>query len=256
CGSWCAGGESGLFGSGRGALDSAVNFLSDVETIRVNLNIVYDSNQLTKQQVREAMKPLIKDLSDTFGQINIRFNVSYTAGTVNSSRTEITSGAIAGSINVFYFDDSEKLYSYSKYETKSRQIFISQKRGSETIRAGTLSHEIGHLFGIIGSVTSTLVHYIGNVGNNPITNTIDNVTSDIQIETANAWLRNGLAVYSRDWVDNYRTETTTTETLINAWAVAKVGAQPKYNKTTVPRTPTILDLYRGGARSVAAQRKK
>jgi Zn-dependent peptidase ImmA (M78 family) len=117
-------------------------------------------------------------------------------------------------MNVFFFNDNKSLKSYAKYETGSNQIFISQKN-VDTLRAGTLSHEIGHAFGITGSVTSTAVKFIGSAGNNLVTNSIDNITSDIQIETANLWLRNGLAKYGTDWVDDYRTESV--KTLLNAW---------------------------------------
>ena len=176
---------------------------------------------------------------------------------MNSNRTEITSGAVEGSLNVFYFDDSKNLFNYSRYETGSRQIFISQKKGGDKIRAGTLSHEVGHAFGLVGSLASTAVHYLGEPGIiAAIANTIDNVTSDIQIETANAWVRNGLASYGRDWVNNYETATTTTRTLLNPWAVAKAGDEPRYSSSTTPRVPTVLDLYRSGAGQIASQKKK
>jgi len=241
---------------GSGAFNAAINGgFGENEVITVDLNLVY-GEQYTRQQVTESMKPQLRDLADTFGRIKIQFNVTYSTGTVNSTRTQIMSGAVEGSLNVFYFDDAKNLYSYSRYEPSSRQIFISQKKGSDPIREGTLSHEVGHAFGLRGSITSMAVHYFGESGNNKVTNTIDNVTSDIQIEGANAWLRNGLALYGRDWVDDYRTATTTTHALLNPWQAWKLGAKPRYRITKTPRTPTILDLYRDGARQIANQKQR
>jgi RHS repeat-associated protein len=222
---------------------------TNAENITVDLNIVYDKSQYTLSEVQEGLKPQISDLADTFGQIGIEFNVTYTPGTVNSARTEITSGAVEGSLNVFYFDDSKNLYSYSKYDTGSRQIFISQKKGGDKVRAGTLSHEVGHAFGLVGSLTSTAVHYFGPRGNNIVTNGIDNLTSDAQIELANTWLRNGLVAYSRNWVDNYRTATV--RVFDASYQRHGIG---RYRD--VPRTPSVWDLYRDGARQIAAQKRK
>ncbi|MCV4776089.1 RHS repeat-associated core domain-containing protein, partial [Escherichia coli] len=84
CGAWCPGGDSGSFGSRSGYQDVSANFLAEPETITVNLNIVYDASQFNAQQAVEALKPQIQDLADTYGQIKIEFNITFTAGTVNT----------------------------------------------------------------------------------------------------------------------------------------------------------------------------
>ncbi len=234
---------------GRGCGNLPQNYRDEPSTITVDLNIVYNSDQFTREQVEAAMKPQLKDLANTFGRIAIEFNVTYTSGSVNASRTEITSGAVQGALNVFYFDDSTRIRSYSRTETGNRHIFISQKRGHAAIRAGTLSHEVGHAFGLIGGLTTSAVNFLGPRGNNIVTNTIDNLVSDAQIEAANLWLRNGLVVYGRNWVNDYRTATETIESASRQ----RQGIGPI---RVVPRTPSVWDLYRDGARQIAAQRRR
>jgi hypothetical protein len=253
CGAWCAGGDSGSFGSRSGYQDVSANFLAEPETITVNLNIVYDASQFNAQQAVEALKPQIQDLADTYGQIKIEFNITFTAGTVNTERTRITSGAIEGSINVFFFKDSKSLYSYSKTDTGSRQIFLSQVNG-DLLPIRALSHEIGHVFEFTGQVTSTAVRIIGDLDNNPISNIADNLYSDLVINSSLNYLRAGKAKYGTDWVDDYRTAI---ETDVGARVIPNSVYSRAKNGTlasTRPRVPTTLDFFRDAARRIAAQK--
>ncbi|MBF2020358.1 MAG: RHS repeat-associated core domain-containing protein, partial [Hydrococcus sp. C42_A2020_068] len=253
CGAWCPGGDSGSFGSRSGYQDVSANFLAEPETITVNLNIVYDASQFNAQQAVEALKPQIQDLADTYGQIKIEFNITFTAGTVNTERTRITSGAIEGSINVFFFKDSKSLYSYSKTDTGSRQIFLSQVNG-DLLPIRALSHEIGHVFGFTGQVTSTAVRIIGDLGNNPISNIADNLYSVLVINSSLNYLRAGKAKYGTDWVDDYRTAI---ETDVGARVIPNSVYSRAKNGTlasTRPRVPTTLDFFRDAARRIAAQK--
>ena len=79
-----------------------------------------------------------------------------------------------------------------------------------------------------------------------VANIIDNVTSDAYLEAANSWSRNGLAVYGRDWFDDYRLVKNTS------------GSDRRYGATDSELQsvyPSTLDIYRVGAMKIAAQTK-
>ncbi|MCV5927443.1 hypothetical protein OFO11_36660, partial [Escherichia coli] len=49
-------------------------------TVTIDLNIVYDSEQYTDQQARDATAATVEDLKETFKPIGIKFNVTYSPG--------------------------------------------------------------------------------------------------------------------------------------------------------------------------------
>lgn len=116
---------------------------------------------------------------------------------------------------------------------------------------------MAHLFGVKGSLLTSSIKIFGSVGSYwiinkgkmaiyVVANVIDNVTSDVVLETANSWSRNGFAVYGRDWFDDYRLVKNTS------------GSDRRYGATDSELQsvyPSVLDIYRVGAKNIAAQKK-
>lgn len=203
-------------------------------------------------------------MADILSQIKISFNVEYKEGTAtekatNGDHSKIATGAKDGIINVYLYYDNNFHLDISWFNPDSQQIFIRKSAHYKTRGLGkeSLSHEMAHLFGIRGNITANAIRIFGEGENYWIvkkakeviylvTDTIDNITSDIALGTANIWLRNGWAVYGRDWVDDYRL-------IIDTVSVNRKFATKDSDYPT--RNPTILDVYRVGAMIIAAQKK-
>ncbi|HXF90705.1 MAG TPA: hypothetical protein VNJ29_02110 [Candidatus Nitrosotenuis sp.] len=81
------------------------------EMIVLDLNIVYDCNQMSEEAARESMKATIEDLQMTFSAINVQLNITLIAGSADMSSQDntwcancgydITSDAVNGAVNVF-----------------------------------------------------------------------------------------------------------------------------------------------------------
>lgn len=221
---------------------------SEASTINLDLRVVYNNGHFTEAtQAKEFLKTQIQDLADVFGKIKIGFNVEYNSGTAtekaaNGDYKRIATGAKEGIINAYLYYDKNSHYDISWFNTESDQIFLKKSAFTKSRGLGkeSLSHEMAHLFGIRGNLTAAAVKIFGDNGNNVVTNTIDNITSDFVLGTANAWCRNGYALYGRDWVDDYR----------NATQI--ILGEPN---ESIPRTPTVLDIYRVAAKRIASQAK-
>jgi hypothetical protein len=132
-------------------------------TVTIDLNIVYDSEQYTDQQARDATAATVEDLKETFKPIGIEFNVTYSPGTRNESDTttsgeptRIATGQKDRAINVFLFVNNKSGgKSGGMYAPNSKQIFLWEgsmdanprsKNVSSGLSVGALAHEVGHLF--------------------------------------------------------------------------------------------------------------
>jgi RHS repeat-associated protein len=257
CGNFCSnwdGANSGgaMSSAAAGGKGKSLFNLLVGDIITLDLNIVYDNN-FTEAQAKEFLKDQIQDLNNTFSKIQIKFNITWTQGTAergpDGNYERITSGAVEGAINAFLYYDRKEHYDYNYTNTGTRQIFLRKSANSSLrpLSQRALSHEMGHVFGVIGSLTRTAVSVIGKWGNNQLFNGIDNLTSDAVIDSTLLWLRSDLPVYGVDWVDDYRKVKNTS------------GADRRYGATNSElsaRTPSILDIYRAAAKDIAAQRKR
>lgn len=242
----------------------AFRSLAEVSVIFLDVRIVYDKSHFTATSADEFLTLQIQDMADVFGQIKISFNVEFTEGkatdkATNGDYSRIATGAKDGIINAYLYYDNNSHYDISWFNPHSQQIFIRKSAHYKTRGLGkeSLSHEMAHLLGVRGNLTANAVRIFGAEGNYwivrkvkeviyLIVNTVDNITSDVVLGTANTWLRKGWAVYGRDWVDDYRQIIDTVS--VNRKFASKDSDYPTHN-------PTILDIYRVGAMNIAAQKK-
>ena len=145
-----------------GVLGSGLEALNDFQ-INLNINIVYDENQYTSAQAQVTTANVISYLAESYGNINIKFNISYSAGKGDSSLVNrdgaygrIASGAVSGKINVL-------LFANNKYSGKSGSLYYppteliaiwegsmdvnpKSQNVSKTVSSSAIAHELGHLF--------------------------------------------------------------------------------------------------------------
>jgi RHS repeat-associated protein len=198
------------------------------EKLTVNLNIVYDKRQFTEEEAKKAAAAQVADLKKVYGPLDIDFSVSYTAGTANSAKTQITEGLQAGGINVFL----SKSRNEEGVTRGNGQIFISLASNQKS-DSGLLSHEVAHKLGM----TYTTGISIGGVD-------LGNVYSDFHINTSNAKLRRGGAKEGVNWWDDYRKAPPT----VSSVRICRDLIVSKH-----PRNPTTFDIYRLGARRLAGK---
>ncbi len=226
----------------------------EASEIWLDLRIVYDKSHFTKNSAMQFLKTQIQDLADVFNEIKIGFEIEYVAGTAtekaaNGLYWKIAEGAKDDIINAYLFFDKNATYDHSWFHSGSSQIFLRKSGFTETttLRAGALSHEMGHLFGVVGkTVTAAAVKIMGSSGDNWLTNGIDNVIPDAIIENANALCRKGNTLYGRDWGDVNRLQK------ITSVSDRRYGATDNELQSVYP---TTLDVYRAGAEKIAAQTK-
>ena len=176
----------------------------------------------------------MEDLKKVYGPLDIDFKITYTAGTANSDRTQITSGAKDGNVNVFFSQDRTTFH--NKGVTRANgQIFITigANQGSHPIGTGVLSHEMGHKFGM---TSTTGLRFMGI--------DLGNYYSDFHIDTSNAKLRSGGAKEGVNWVEDYRKVPPRETMLIMKRDIL-------FRK--VHYRPTTFDIYRVGARKLAGK---
>ncbi len=241
CGQWCRNSDSG---SGGGGFNAASSLWTDLATVTIDLNIVYDENQYTLEQAQAAVKDTVKDLQDTYSAISVEFNVTYTAGQADYSKANnngspgtITKGAVQGSINVFLFANNKfNGRSSSLYNPKTVQIFMWEGTFSDTpsasnvtdkLSSSALAHEVGHLF----------FHFAGM----PMTESVsNNVSQDAGIGYATNQMRyNPLFIADSELPDDFD---------YNKISKGGLYTPPKGTK----HNPTYEQLLRFGAKRVAA----
>jgi RHS repeat-associated protein len=226
------------------------------EVITLSLNIVYDKDVMTLSAAQDIIKDNLKELQKAYGNIGIVFTVTYTAGSANSARTRIDDkSAKEGAINVFLFSANGKAeVNGSYYDGGSRQIFMSYIGGGYWAKGRGLIHEMGHLLRHFAQGNpASGIPFPTKTSSGWVWGDSANQTEDMIIDSTNSYLINGDVNYGTDWVDDYRNVSTTTYTLLNAWGVAHAGQEPKFKTTSQQRTPTVLDIYRLGARMIATQ---
>lgn len=234
----------GILGSGLEA------FKNDI--IIVPLNITFESPHFDETTAAEYLKSQVQDAIDAYGQINIKFYVTYRVGTATEKASDgtlarIATGTIEGAVNVYLFYDNNAHRDRSYMNSVSDHIFLMKSGFYKTdgMRVGALSHEIGHVFGFKGwQVTQTAYDIFGERGNNWFFNSIDNLSDFAQIEPALTMMRNGLVRKDIDWVDDYT----------KAVQLRSVRAEEIYGQFAyIPRKPTLYDLLRAGARKIAGK---
>jgi hypothetical protein len=228
-----------------GILGSRVD-VSPTEIITLNLNIVYDPTLITSdtppqtdlEYVKLAMKRQLDYWTKTYSKIGINYKVGYNVGTVNALRQEITSGAMPGMINIFYLNDPNVLSCYSKFNTGSRHIFLSELKGAPLLDRA-LCHEAGHLFGIVYTTGSE--YFDKNI----ITGTGVNLVADAVINS-NLIVLEHTDRKNVNWVNDYRNSP---NKIYSTPQLAKLGSDA--TKRIILRQPTTFDIFRFGARKIA-----
>jgi hypothetical protein len=162
---------------------------------------------------------------------------------VNSTRTAIASGAVGGMANIFYFGDSKRLGAYSKLDTGSEHIFLSEFK-NDLLYDRAICHEAGHLFGILGLTGIYPVDWITSKL------LIANLIADAKINSALENLKNNRVKYGVDWIDDYRKAP---KHIYHTPQIAKLG--PDATRRVSQREPTIYDTFRYGARMLKGQNK-
>lgn len=145
-----------------GILGSKLEASNDFQ-INLSINIVYDENQYTLGQTQDAVAEAVKYLDESYGSININFNISYTAGKRDSALLNkdgaygrIAKGNVSGKINVLLFVNNKYAgKSGSLYYPPTELIAIwegsmdanpKSSNASDKLSASAVAHELGHLF--------------------------------------------------------------------------------------------------------------
>lgn len=233
-----------LYYTMNGGVPGSLKELPDVEEITVDLNIVYDPELITAnvapqtklEYIQQNLKPKFQYWTETFYRIGLLYTVRYTTGTVNATRTEITSGTQAGMVNIFYLNDPKRLWAYAKTETGNNQVFISELK-NDLMYDRVICHELGHVFGITGLSGIYALDWINYYI--PVANLI----SDPKINSALDQLKSNSVKYGIDWMDDYRKAP---KRIYHTPQIAKLG--PNATRRVVQREPTIYDIFRFGAR--------
>lgn len=216
------------------------------------LNIAFAGSHFTESTAQDYLKSHIQDAIDAYGQINIKFYVTFQLGTATEKASDgtfsrILTGAIDGAVNVYLFFDNNEHRDRSYMNSVSNHIFLMKSAYYKTdgLRVGALSHEIGHVFGFKGwQVTQTAYNIFGEIGNNPLTRGIDNLSDFTQIEPALSKMRSGSVRKGVDWSDDYSKE----------FYLRSVRAEDIYGEHAyVQRQPTLFDFLRAGARKIVGK---
>ncbi len=228
--------------------------LPNIEKVTVDLNIVYDPDLITANiapqtkldYITERLKPKLEYWTRTFYRIGLLYTTRYSVGKVNHSRTEITAGTLDEMANIFFMNDHLRLEAYSKYETGSSQVFLSELK-NDLLYDRAICHELGHLFGIIG-LSETPLDYTNYLL--PVANVVSDVVSDVKINSALSNLESSSVKYGIDWINDYRTAP---RTVYYTPQIAKLG--PDATRRATQREPTTYDFLRYGARIIKRQTK-
>jgi hypothetical protein len=238
-----------------GTLGSLID-VSLTEIITVDLNIVYDPNLITSdippqtdlEYVKQAMKRQLDYWTDTYSKIGINYTVRYNLGTTNSDRGVITLGALPGMINIFYLNDPNNLKCYSKFKTGSRHIFLSELRGA-LLMESALCHEAGHLLGIVGIERLKGVENYLLVKFKAAIDWVQNLNSDILINSALRRLKANNVTKGIDWIEDYRNPPKRTYYTSNRFPTVV----PEPISYIAEHKLTIFDTLRFGAKQVGGK---
>jgi hypothetical protein len=216
------------------------------ETILVEMNIVYDANQMSEDSARSALKDNIAELERAYLQLNVKFRITFTAGASNEDRTLITQGAIEGAINIFLYDNTRgATENGSYYISESRQIFLTKVAGGRFREGGGILHELGHLFrDLIKRDPRTGIPVPIKTAAGWIWGDAANYTEDYIINTTNEYLLSGKVDYRSDFVPG--------TVYVFQWALAKIGDMAPKRELK----PNSMQILRMGAMTVASQMAK
>ena len=192
-----------------------------MDPITVNLNIIYDENSnYTEEEKKRIRQTYIEQAQKRFGTVDIKFNITETAGRAinlgNEYRQTIATGAVEGAVNVFFTTRDVGLSSEVTRYQKS-DIFISTST-SEGADPSDLTHGLIHVFGV-------------STGNG-----YSSIGAEARTIAAHIRLVTGPIFYSDD--RSPRRE------IVPGFVSAKV--EPVYR--TVRYERTIFDVIRDGAR--------
>jgi RHS repeat-associated protein len=150
------------------------------EEITVKVNIVYDKKTIANEEAAKKLTAqTVTDATKTYATAGIKLEVTYTAGSASTNNIydtsqHITEGKTEGSVNIFVSNDIGDLTG-GRSNTVTGESFVNYGRAAASTIAqqpedDIFAHELGHQFGL---------------------NSSDNLTADLQINAANAQLRNG-----------------------------------------------------------------
>lgn len=220
----------------KGGVLGSMSETKNSDTIIVELNIVYDKNIYTLEKAQQILKPLIDDAENVYSAIEVKFYITWAAGTGNYEKFEISSGAKEGCVNVFFTYNVDKnardsiavtqTFFDDKGELGTKNIFLV--RGFYDFLQRNLTHELGHRFGIVTYSGKKFLGY-----------DIGNYTSDKVINTAILMMRNRLVVKGIDWKGEF-------DSISEPFRHLRLRGK-NYG-------PTTLDYMRAGARQLSRKR--
>ncbi|MGB7068402.1 MAG: RHS repeat-associated core domain-containing protein, partial [Pyrinomonadaceae bacterium] len=259
CGGSCPNSGPTVDGSsirGRDATWDWANSLPENEIVSVGLNIVYDTAQFSRMAARTILADTITNLRDTFDAINVEFDQTFTPGSAKVAQYnnpecgncayQIVKGGINGAINVFLHNNSKYTSPISQFIPENQQIFLENVAGTKF--SDKLAVEVGHLFRyfVNGNPRSGRIIRARNSAGG-IVDSAD-VTETAIVRKANKSMRHGGIRYGKHYVDDFRDAVHST---VTPGRTANILGSLSPRK---PRSPTHFDIYRLGARMVAAQR--
>lgn len=184
-----------------GVLGSQIEIASQ-DIIIVDLNIIFDEKQFDETKAKETLKSQVDDAVNVYNQIEVKFNIVWTAGAGNSTNLEITKGKKDSFINVFLSIGDGGAISQTEItepdpatgEVKTYNIFLTREKLSvrglsdNSMNTWALAHELGHKFGLVGYSGVKLWGF-----------DTTNWSSDAVINTAIIKARTGSVVKGIDW---------------------------------------------------------
>jgi hypothetical protein len=225
------------------------------DVITVPLNITFASPHFTEATARDYLKLQVQDAVTAYGNIDIKFNVTFQVGTVSAERatdgtlSRIATGTINNAVNVHLLYDNNEHRDRSWINDVSNHIFLMKSAFFKTdgMSVGALSHEIGHGFGFKGwDLARKAYSVIGN--NNEVSRlllgifgTVDNMSDFRQIEPALAKMRSNRVQKGVDWVVDFDKAVQ-----LRSVRADEIYGQYAYKK----REPSLYDILRAGARKI------
>jgi hypothetical protein len=224
------------------------------DVITVPLNITFASPHFTEATARDYLKLQVQDAVTAYGNIDIKFNVTFQVGTVSAERatdgtlSRIATGTINNAINAHLFYDNNRHRDISWINDLSNHIFLMKSAFFKTdgMSVGALSHEIGHGFGFKGwKLARGLYNKTGKDGWGssllPYMSILDNMSDFAQIEPALAKMRSNRVQKGVDWAVDFDKAVQ-----LRSVRADEIYGQYAYKK----REPSLYDILRAGARKI------
>lgn len=179
------------------------------DTIIVDLNFVYETNQFNELQAKAAIQKQIAFAEKVYGVIEIKFFKAWTAGKGNWKTLTIKEGRKPNYVNVMLTtrDDNKAVSATNVIPGKSasediiKDIFLIQSQfegggglSDYSLSETSLAHELSHKFGLVGDPSDKVFGSDTFFGYN-----VRNWVSDAEINDAIKILNRGAVKKGFNW---------------------------------------------------------